>query len=416
MTTLVFAERLVTCDPARASSDGLGAIEHGFVAIDGDRIVEVGTRGERPAESDALTLSASLVTPGLVDAHTHAAWVGSRHAEYAVRLAGGDYEAIAKAGGGIVSSMRSVRAASEEEIATTLEARVRRMAALGVTTLEVKSGYGLDLASETKQLAAVAAVAPRRGVPTLVATYLALHALPPEANGDRDTYARDIAERGLDAMAKSVPFRFVDAYIDRSAFSVAQARPALEKARALGFGIRLHVGQFADVGGAELAAELGAASVDHLEQVSDGAIELLAGAGVRAVLLPVASFTLGQAPPPVAALRKAGVPLVVASDANPGTAPTESLPLALAFAVRSYGLTIAEAILGATREAALSLGLSDRGVLARGARADVVLWDVPHEAAIIQPWGAARTSTVLIGGRPAECATGNVQLATGNGQ
>ncbi len=399
MTTIVFAERVVTCDASRATAaDRLGVIENGFVALEGDRIIEVGTRGERPAESSALTLSAPLVTPGLVDAHTHAAWVGSRHAEYAIRLAGGDYEAIAKAGGGIVSSMHSVRAAGEEEIAAALEARVRRMAALGVTTLEVKSGYGLDLTSETKQLAAVAAVAARLGVPTLVPTYLALHALPPEANGDRDAYAREVAERGLDAISKAVPFSFVDAYIDRSAFSVAQARPALEKARALGFGVRLHVGQFADVGGAELAAELGAASVDHLEQVSENAIALLAAAGVRAVLLPVASFTLGQAPPPVAALRNGGVPLVVASDANPGTAPTESLPLALAFAVRSYGLTVAEAILGATREAALSLVLPDRGVLARGLRADVVLWDLPHEAAIVEPWGAARTREVVIGG------------------
>jgi imidazolonepropionase len=397
MTTLVYADRLVTC--SAAPGDPLGVIERGFLAIDGDRVVDVGAAGERPRESDATILSAPLVTPGLVDAHTHAAWVGSRHAEYEVRLAGGDYEAIAKAGGGIVSSMRSVRAASTEVIAATLEARVRRMAALGVTTLEVKSGYGLDPAGETKQLAAVAAVAPLAAVPTLVPTYLALHALPPEANGDREAYAREVAERGLDAMAKAAPFRFVDAYIDRSAFSVAQARPTLEKARALGFGIRLHVGQFADVGGAELAADLGAASVDHLEQVSEAAIARLASAGVRAVLLPVASFTLGQAPPPVAALRTAGVPLVVASDANPGTAPTESLPLALAFAVRSYGLSVAEAILGATREAALSLELPDRGVLATGKRADVVLWDLPHEAAIVQPWGAARTSGVIIGGK-----------------
>ena len=415
MTTLVLADRLVTCG-TQHGGDALGVIENGFVAIEGDRIRDVGVASERPHETDALILSAPLVTPGLVDAHTHAAWVGSRHAEYAIRLAGGDYEAIAKAGGGIVSSMSRVRAASEDEIATTLEARVRRMAAMGVTTLEVKSGYGLDLASETKQLAAVANVAARPSVPTLVPTYLALHALPPEANGDRDAYARDVAERGIDAMAKAAPFRFVDAYIDRSAFSVAQARPALEKARALGFGIRLHVGQFADVGGAELAAELGAASVDHLEQVSLPAIEKLAAAGVRAVLLPVASFTLGQAPPPVAALRQAGVALVVASDANPGTAPTESLPLALAFAVRSYGLTVAEAILGATREAALSLGLADRGHLVPGARADVALWDLPHEAAIVQPFGVPRTTGVLIGGKPSEWAVGNAHRARGNGQ
>jgi len=399
MTTLVFAERLVTCDAARkAPLDALGVLERAVIAIEQGRIVDVGGASERPHESDALVLDAPLVTPGLVDAHTHAAWVGSRHVEYALRLQGADYEAIAQAGGGIVSSMRSVRTAKSDDIARELDARVRRMARLGVTTVEVKSGYGLDLESEVKQLSAIDAVSRRPGVPSLVATYLALHALPPEANGDRDAYAANVAAHGLAEVAAQAPFRFVDAYIDRSAFSVAQARPVLEKARALGFGIRLHVGQFADVGGAELAAELSAASVDHLEQVSEAGIAKLAAAGVRAVLLPVASFTLGQAPPPVALLRARGVKLVVASDANPGTAPTESLPLALAFAVKSYGLTVEEAILGATREAALSLGLGDRGVVQSGARADLVLWDLPHEAAIMQPFGVAKTRHVMIAG------------------
>ena len=163
--------------------------------------------------------------------------------------------------------------------------------------------------------------------------------------------------------------------------------------------MRLHVGQFADVGGAELAAALGAASVDHVEHVSPAGIEALAGASVAAVLLPVASFTLAQSPPPVRALRDAGVRLVVASDANPGTAPTESLPLALALAVRAYGLSPDEALLAATRDAAASLGLADRGVLREGARADIVVWDLPHEHAIVQPWGVAKTHAVVIGGR-----------------
>jgi imidazolonepropionase len=171
-----------------------------------------------------------------------------------------------------------------------------------------------------------------------------------------------------------------------------------EAARAHDLGVRLHVGQFADVGGAELAASLGAASVDHLEHVSPAGIAALARAGVRAVLLPVASFTLSQVPPPVPALRAAGIPLVVASDANPGTAPTESLPLALALAVRAYGLGPDEAIASATREAAASLGLDDRGVLRAGARADLVVWDLPHEHAIVQPWGVPKTHAVVIAG------------------
>ena len=172
----------------------------------------------------------------------------------------------------------------------------------------------------------------------------------------------------------------------------------MEKAAARGFGVRLHVGQFADVGGAQLAASVGASSVDHLEHVGPEGVRALAAAGVRAVLLPVASFTLAQPPPDIQALREAGLRLVVASDANPGTAPTESLPLALALAVRSYGLTVAEAVLGATREAAASLGLADTGMLAPGRRADVVAWDLPHEAALVQPHGVSRTRLVLLEG------------------
>jgi imidazolonepropionase len=270
------------------------------------------------------------------------------------------------------------------------------MASLGVTTVEAKSGYGLDEASERKQLEAIAEAANEADLPRLVPTYLALHALPPEARGDRDAYAATVAARWLPAIAAAGLARFVDAYVDRSAFSVDQARPVLARARELGLGVRLHVGQFADVGGAELAAELHASSVDHLEVVGPAGIAALAAAGVRAVLLPVASFTLRQDPPPIAALRAAGVPLVVASDANPGTAPTESLPLALALAVRSYGLTPAEALLGATREAAASLGLADvTGALRPGLAADLVIWDLPHESAIVQPWGTSRARAVL---------------------
>lgn len=394
---LLLARRVVTCDPARAAAGALGALDDAYVAIEAGRVSAVGPRAELAPEAlaGARVVEAELVTPGLVDAHTHAPWAGSRHEEYALRMAGADYETLAKAGGGIVSTMRAVRAASQAELAEALAARLGRMASLGVTTVEAKSGYGLDLESERKQLAAVHEGAARPRSPRVVPTYLALHALPPEAGGDRDVYAARVAAHDFEALAGEGLFRFVDAYVERSAFSVAQVRPLLEKAVARGFGVRLHVGQFADVGGAELAAELGARSVDHLEHVGPRGVEALARAGVRAVLLPVASFTLAQPPPPVQALRDAGVRLVVASDANPGTAPTESLPLALALAVRSYGLTVAEAILGATREAAASLGLDDVGLLAPGARADVVVWDLPHEAALIQPAGVSRARLVL---------------------
>lgn len=396
----IAARRVVTCDPARARpGDPLGVIEDGAVVIEGGAIVAVGPRAEvlAGAAPPPVRLEVEgVLTPGLVDAHTHAPWVGSRDAEYAVRMAGGDYEAIAAAGGGIVATMRAVRAAPVDAIAAALSARLRRMAALGVTTVEAKSGYGLDEASERKQLEAVAEAGRGAGLPRVVPTYLALHALPPEAGGDRAGYARTVAERWLPAIAAAGLCRYVDAYVDRNAFSTAEARPVLERARSLGLGVRLHAGQFADVGAAELAAELGAASADHLEVVGPGGIEAMARAGVAAVLLPVASFTLRQAPPPIEALRAAGVAMVVASDANPGTAPTESLPLSMALAARLYGLTPAEVILGATREAARALGLGEvTGAIRAGLSADLVGWDLPHENALIQPWGCARARLVL---------------------
>jgi imidazolonepropionase len=401
-TRALATPRLVTCDPARATADDpLGVLEDAAVVIEDGLILAIGPLAEIVARYPTLAVDRApgVITPGLIDAHTHAPWMGSRDGEYALRMAGAGYEAIAAAGGGIVASMRAVREASLDEIAAALKARLQRMASLGVTTVEAKSGYGLDEASERKQLEAIASAANDAGLPRVVPTYLALHALPPEARGDRDAYARIVAASWLPGIAAAGLCRFVDAYVDRAAFSVDQARPVLRRARELGLGVRLHVGQFADVGGAELAAELGASSVDHLEIVGPHGIASLAFAGVRAVLLPVASFTLRQDPPPIAALRAAGVPLVVASDANPGTAPTESLPLALALAVRGYGLTPAEALLGATREAAASLGLADvTGVLRPGLAADLVVWDLPHENAIVQPWGTSRARAVLRAG------------------
>jgi imidazolonepropionase len=384
------ARRVVTGDPR------LGTVEDAAVVLDGGHIVYVGAIAGAPAGAALVDVGDRVVTPGLVDAHTHACWMGSRHAEYAVRMAGGDYRDIAKAGGGILSTHRAVAAASEDALTEALVARLRRMAALGVTTVEVKSGYGLEPEHERKQLRAIARAAASPGVPTVVPTFLALHALPPGA--DRAAYVARVARELVPEVAREGLARFVDAYVDANAFTVDEARVVGESARAKGLGVRLHVGQFADVGGAALAAELGAASVDHVEHVSPEGIEALARAGVAAVLLPVASFTLAQAPPPVAALREAGVSLVVASDANPGTAPTESLPLALALAVRAYGLSPDEALVAVTGAAASSLGLPDRGVLREGARADLVVWDLPHEHALVQPWGTPRTHRVVVGG------------------
>ncbi len=386
------AQRIVTCDPER---DGpLGVIEDGAIVHDAGAIVFVGAAADAPTGCELVDMGDVVVTPGLVDAHTHACWAGSRHGEYAVRMAGGDYRAIAAAGGGIAASHRAVAAATEDELTRTLEARLARMAALGVTSVEVKSGYGLEPEHEMKQLAAITRAAHRADGPFVVATYLALHALPERSRTRRAEYVAHVATSMVPEVAKRKLAKFVDAYVDENAFTVAEARLVGESARSLGLGVRLHVGQFADVGGAQLCADLGARSADHLEHLDDSGAARLGAAGTHAVLLPSASFTLGQSPPPIALLRAHRVPLVVASDANPGTAPTESLPLAMAFAVRLYGLSPDEAIVAATRSAAASLDLPDRGVLRVGARADLVVWDLPHEHAIVQPWGVSRAREV----------------------
>ena len=393
------AARVVTCEPGRDAAMGaLGVLVDGAVVVDAGRIAYVGPRAGAPTSVALEELGDCVVTPGLVDAHTHAVWAGSRHAEYAARMAGDDYRAIARAGGGIPATHHAVVAATEDELTERLSNRLRRMASLGVTTVEVKSGYGLEGVHEKKQLAAIARAGARNDLPAVVPTLLALHALPP-GETDRAAFAARVARELVPEVGRERLARFVDAYVDADAFTPDQARVVCDAARAAGLGVRLHVGQFADVGGAELAASLGAASADHLEHISDAGIEALARAHVAAVLLPVASFTLGQLPSPVNRLLDAGVSLVVATDANPGTAPTESLPLAMALSLRVYGLSPDEALLAVTRNAAAALELTDRGVLRVGARADLVVWDLPHEHAIVQPWGVQKTRAVFVEGR-----------------
>ncbi len=393
----ISADRIVTCDAARATSeDPLGILLDSAIVIDDGKIIAIVPRGSLDPQIPCEHFGSSLVTPGLVDAHTHAAWTGSRHDEYAIKMRGGDYRDIAAAGGGIAASQRSVAAISEDDLVSELGARMMRMASLGVTTCEVKSGYGLLHEHELKQLRAIDRVAKRHDLPQIVPTLLALHSLPKGV--DRATYIGQAADL-VDEVAKQRLAKFVDAYVDANAFSVDEARVTLERAGESNLGIRLHVGQFADVGGAELAAQLGARSADHLENVSEAGIEALAAANVSAGLLPTACFTLKQSIPPIEAMRRAKLKMVVASDANPGTAPGESLPLAMALAVRLYGLTPEEAILGATAHAASSLD-RDAGILRVGSPADLVVWDLPHERAIVQPWGVSKTKRVVRAGMP----------------
>lgn len=377
-----------------------GTIDGGAVVVENGGIAWVGRHADLPEVYRPLpALSAPLITPGLVDAHTHAAWVGSRHGEYVAKLRGEGYEAIAARGGGIVASMRAIEEADVATIAATLIDRLRRMARLGVTTVEVKSGYGLRPALERRQLQAIAEASRAEGVPRVVPTFLALHALPPESRGDEARRADYVAAATGLVREVAHQARFVDAYVDRNAFRVEEARSVMRVAREAGLGVRMHVGQFADVGGAELCAELGGRSADHLEHVGEVGLRAMADAGVAACLLPIASFVLGQSPPDVAAMRRAGVRLVVASDANPGTAPSESLPLAMAFAARLYGMSVDEILAGVTREAARSLDVA-AGTLAEGTSADVVGWDLPHEEALLQPWGTPRTLFSLRDGIP----------------
>jgi imidazolonepropionase len=395
---------VVTCDAARETEGNpLGVIQDGAIYVEGGVLESVGPRAAVIKASQGAPIvfdGPNVLTPGLVDAHTHLAWAGSRHDEYALRMAGADYEAIAAAGGGIVSTMRAVRAAREEDLVQWTAARLRRVAAVGTTTCEIKSGYGLDLENELKQLQAISTLSHDRSLPRIIPTYLALHALPPEGKDNRKQWVSRVANEWVPAVAERKLARYVDAYIDRGAFSVDEARQVFARAHDVGLGVRAHVGQFADVGGATLAADGGAASVDHLEHVSHDALVKLSASGTRAVLLPVASYTLRQQPPPVAAIRAAGVKIVIASDANPGTAPTESLPLALAMAVRDYGMSPEECLMAATREAAQSLGLEDVcGRLSAGLDADFVLWDLAHERAIVQPWGSCLTRLVVSRGR-----------------
>ena len=390
------AARVVTCDSERHAGDGpLHVVEDAAVVVENGILADIVDR--KSVGSDATDFGARVITPGLVDAHTHAAWTGSRHDEYAMKMAGADYRDIAKVGGGIVASQRAIASVEEADLVFEIAARLKRMASLGVTTCEVKSGYGLEREHEVKQLRALTHLADRLDLPRIVPTFLALHALPKSAT-DRVAYVAGAADLVDDVAAQNLA-RFVDAYVDANAFTADEARVVGERAKKAKLGVRLHVGQFADVGGAELAAELGARSADHLENVSDAALAKMAAAGVSAGLLPIACLTLNQAKPRVEAMRKAGLALVVASDANPGTAPSESLPLAMALAVRLYGLTPEEAILGATVNAARSLDL-DAGLLRVGAAADFVVWDLPHERAIVQPWGVSKTALVVRNGTP----------------
>ena len=388
----------------------LGLVRDGAVATCDGVIVAVGTTAEveravaLAPDAEVIDAGDRVLAPGLVDAHTHALFAGDRAREFSQRVQGASYAEIAAAGGGIAASVTALRACSDEALVALLRARVARMRSFGVTTVEVKTGYALDARHELRCLDAMAACA---GV---VPTFLPLHAVPPElrgAPGGRARYLASVRDAMLPAVVSQGKARFIDAYIDGPGFSVAEARPVLEAARAMGLRARLHVGQFEDVGGAELAAELGAASADHLEHVSDQGLCAMAEAGVTAVLLPGAAFSLGQPMPDARRMRALGVAVALATDCNPGTSRTENLPLMAAFGVRQMGLSTVEAWHAITRTAAVSLGVSSYGHLSRGAAADIVLFDLASWEALPYAFGGPVASwTSAPAPRPQSRATG----------
>lgn len=398
---------LATVAPAGGAADPYGTIRDGAVAVAEGRIARVGPRRKvasdpRAEGAEVREAGGAWITPGMVDCHTHAVFGGDRADEFERRLRGESYEEIARSGGGILSTVRATREASEEALFRTAAGRVRELAAGGVTTLEVKSGYGLSLESELRMLR-VARRLGRELPVTVVATLLGAHALPPEYEDDRDGYLALVRGEMIPAAVEGGLADRVDAFCETVAFTAEECRQVLAAGREAGLDVCLHADQLTDGGGAELAAGLGALSADHLEHVSEAGIAALARAGTVAVLLPGAYHYLGGRKPPVEALREAGAPLAVATDLNPGTSPLRSLVLALHLACVHFGLTPAEALAGATRNGARALGLADdRGTLEEGKRADLALWDVSHPRELTYWAGTNPCVGTVVEGRPVE--------------
>jgi imidazolonepropionase len=368
---------------ATMSGDGYGSIDDGAISIRGGAIAWVGPDAALPGDLDVVEevdLAGRWITPGLVDCHTHLVYAGNRASEFEQRLSGVSYADIAKAGGGIVSTVRATRAAPEDELVRQSRARLAALASEGVTTIEIKSGYGLDTANEAKMLRA----ARRLGNETAVdvrTTFLGAHALPPEYAGRADAYIDAVCDEMLPVIARDGLADAVDAFCETIGFTAAQTRRVFEAARALGLPVKLHAEQLSDRGGARLVAEFRGLSADHLEYVSDEGVRAMAAAGTVAVLLPGAFYFLRETQlPPIARLREHRVPIAIASDCNPGSSPLTSLLLCLNMACTLFRMTPAEALAGVTKNAARALGLADRGIVATGLRADLAIWDIGHPA------------------------------------
>jgi len=396
VSTLWRNARFATLTGAR----GWGLVERGSLLTEGETIAWVGAEADLPAAThvDAeIDLGGALVTPGLVDCHTHLVYAGQRATEFEQRLEGASYEDIARAGGGIRSTVAATRAASDETLFASARRRALALMSEGVTTLEIKSGYGLSAEHEARCLRIARELGETLPL-TVRTTCLSAHALPPEYAGRADDYI-DAVCAWLPGLHAEGLVDAVDAFCERIAFTPAQTRRVFELARALGLPVKLHAEQLSDSGGAVLAAEFGALSCEHLEHVSDAGIAAMARAGSVAVLLPGAFYFLRETKlPPVAALRAAGVPIAIATDHNPGSSPTLSPLLMLSMACTLFRLTPEEALRGMTVNGARALGLADRGTLVAGARADFAAWSVEHPNELAYGFGGNPCLRVVSGG------------------
>lgn len=389
---------LATLDEA----GGIGHVPDGVIAIRDGRIAWVGT-GE---QLESLSWSAETatdarglwITPGLIECHTHLVYAGDRSNEFAARLRGATYEDIARAGGGILSTMRATRAASEEELLAQSLPRAQSLANEGVTTLEVKSGYGLDLASELKMLRVAKRLGENLGI-DVIKTFLGAHALPPEFANRQDEYVRHVCDNMLPAVAAEQLAEAADVFCERIAFTREQTERVFESARSFGLGLRLHADQLSDGGGGELAARYGALSADHLEHTSAASLQVMADKGVIAGLLPGAFYFLRETKlPPIDQMRALGIQMAVSTDCNPGTSPIASLLLSMNMACVLFRMTAAEVLRGVTINAARALGLGeDRGMLRAGMRADLAVWRLRHPEQLCAEIGTHRPVEVVCG-------------------
>ncbi len=398
------ADRLIAdCRLATLVEGGkaYGAVDDGAILIADGRIVWAGSRADLPAHTATETdrLDRRWVTPGLVDCHTHLVFGGDRSGEFEQRLGGATYEEIARAGGGIVSSVAATRAASEDQLYASALGRLAGLKATGVTTVEIKSGYGLDRESELKMLRVARRIGREAGV-RVRTSYLGLHAVPPEWKADRSRYVDLAVDEILPAAHAEGLVDAVDAYCEPIAFSTDEVGRLFDKAKALGLPVKLHADQLSDGGGAALAAKYRALSADHIEHTGEAGVKAMAEAGVVAVLLPGAYLMLRETtPPPIALLRRRGVAMAVATDCNPGTSPVASMTAAINLACVQFRLTPEEALAGATRIAARALGLeAEIGTLEVGKAADLAVWDIERPAELAYWLGKPLLARRMVGG------------------